>query len=215
MHSCPRPRHHFRKYAYRYLAEIQFRLSLRYELRAILNSLRCALVRAPRRPKSGNPKGMRVVVEDSQLTGRAEINDTYLGVSAPAAWSTVAQGTRHPLWPRYRPQRTACSIWPACRLGSSQMPPWRTSLPCHTALSLTSISDSLNCFRVTAAAGAVQNREYTGGGRAVVLTEMFVAVNTLTGNVQTAIADPYHAIKFATYAYRYPAKAQFRFQTTL
>lgn len=43
----------FAKYAYRYLAEVQFRFNRRYELRSTLCGLLTALVRAPRRPEYG------------------------------------------------------------------------------------------------------------------------------------------------------------------
>jgi hypothetical protein len=43
----------FAKYAYRHLAEVQFRFNRRYDLRAILAGLLTALVRAPRRPECG------------------------------------------------------------------------------------------------------------------------------------------------------------------
>jgi transposase-like protein len=43
----------FAKYAYRYLADVQFRFNRRYDLRAILRGLLTALVRAPRRPECG------------------------------------------------------------------------------------------------------------------------------------------------------------------
>lgn len=41
----------FAKYAYRYLAEAQFRFNRRYDLKAILRSLLTSLVRGPRRPQ--------------------------------------------------------------------------------------------------------------------------------------------------------------------
>jgi hypothetical protein len=81
----------------------------------------------------------------------------------------------------------------------------------HTALPLTLVSDGLNCFQVASSAGAVHDREITGGGKASVLSEKFKAVNTLIGNVKTALTGTYHAIKFAEYAYRYLAEVQFRF----
>jgi hypothetical protein len=59
--------------------------------------------------------------------------------------------------------------------------------------------------------GAVHDREVTGGGKASVLNEKFRAVNTLIGNVKTALTDTYHAVKFAKYGYRYLAEVQFRF----
>ena len=79
------------------------------------------------------------------------------------------------------------------------------------ALPLTVVSDGLGCFTVAASMGAVHDREVTGGGKASVLNEKFRAVNTLIGNVKTALTGTYHAIKFAKYGYRYLAEVQFRF----
>ncbi|MFN9504046.1 MAG: transposase [Rubrivivax sp.] len=73
------------------------------------------------------------------------------------------------------------------------------------------MSDGLNCFQVASSAGAIHDREITGGGKASVLNDKFKAVNTLIGNVKTALTGTYHAIKFAKYAYRYLAEVQFRF----
>jgi hypothetical protein len=43
----------FTKFAYRYLAEVQFRFNRRYNLRVVLGGLLDALVQAPRRPERG------------------------------------------------------------------------------------------------------------------------------------------------------------------
>ena len=37
------------------------------------------------------------------------------------------------------------------------------------------------------------------------------AINTLLGNLKTAISGSYHAFKFAKYAHRYLAEFQYRF----
>ena len=39
----------------------------------------------------------------------------------------------------------------------------------------------------------------------------FKAVNTLLGNLKTALAGTYHAFDFAKYAHRYLAEVQYRF----
>ena len=39
----------------------------------------------------------------------------------------------------------------------------------------------------------------------------FNAVNTLLGNLKTAMSGAYHAVKFAKYAHRYLAEVQYRF----
>ncbi len=43
------------------------------------------------------------------------------------------------------------------------------------------------------------------------LNEKFRAVNTLIGNLKTALTGTYDAVKFPKYAYRYLAEAQLRF----
>lgn len=78
-------------------------------------------------------------------------------------------------------------------------------------LPLTVVFDGLGCFTVAASMGAVHDRAVTGGGKASVLNEKFRAVNTLIGNIKTALTGMYHAIKFAKYGYRYLAEVQFRF----
>lgn len=156
-------------------------------------------------------EGMRLPEADRQLTGRVEIDDAYLGgqrsggkagrgsenkVPFVAAVQTTEDGLPHLvcLSPR--------------RFTNKSIEEFQAR---HTALPLTLVSDGLHCFEVAASAGAVHDREITGGGKASVLNEKFVAVNTLIGNVKTALTGTYHAIKFAKYAYRYLAEVQFRF----
>jgi hypothetical protein len=51
----------------------------------------------------------------------------------------------------------------------------------------------------------------TGGGTASVKLEKFRAVNTLLGNLKTALSGTYHSFDFAKYAHRYLAELQYRF----
>ncbi len=81
----------------------------------------------------------------------------------------------------------------------------------NATLPLALVSNGLNRFQVAASAGTVHDREISGGGKASALNEKFKAVNTLIGNVNTALTGTYHGIKFAKYAYRYLAEVQFRF----
>jgi hypothetical protein len=78
-------------------------------------------------------------------------------------------------------------------------------------LPLTVVSDGLGCFTVFAGQGAVRDRTATGGGKASVKLPQFNAVNTLLGNLKTALTGTYHAVKFARYAHRYLADLQYRF----
>jgi hypothetical protein len=51
----------------------------------------------------------------------------------------------------------------------------------------------------------------TGGGAASVNLPQFHAVNTVLGNLKTALGGTYHSFDFAKYAHRYLAEAQYRF----
>ena len=51
----------------------------------------------------------------------------------------------------------------------------------------------------------------TGIGQQAARQPQFRWVNTLLGNLKTAITGTYHAIKFQKYAQRYLAEAQYRF----
>ncbi len=156
-------------------------------------------------------EGMRLAEADRQLTGRVEIDDAYLGgersggkagrgsenkVPFVAAVQTTEGGQSHLVCLSQRPFTNVAM---------------EDFIARHTVLPLTLVSDGLNCFQVATSAGAVHDREITGGGKASVLNEKFKAVNTLIGNVKTALTGTYHAVKFAKYAYRYLAKVQFRF----
>jgi hypothetical protein len=154
---------------------------------------------------------MRLTEADRQLTGRVDIDEAYLGgqrvggkrgrgsqnkVPFVAAVQTTEDGLPHLACLSPRP------------LTNEAM---KDFLACHTAVALTLVSDGLNCFKVAASMGAAHEREITGGGKASVLNDKFTAINTLLGNIKTALTGTYDAIKFAKFAYRYLAKVQFRF----
>ena len=156
-------------------------------------------------------QAMALAESDRQLSGRVEVDDAYLGgersggkagrgsenkVPFVVAVQTTEDGRAH----------LAClSARPFTKEAMKQFIATSMGLP------LTVVSDGLGCFMVAAAMGAVHDREVTGGGKASVLNEKFRAVNTLIGNVKTALTGTYHAIKFAKYGYRYLAEVQFRF----
>lgn len=81
----------------------------------------------------------------------------------------------------------------------------------HLAPSATVVSDGLWCFRATTMVAAGHERIVTGGGKASVRLPQFKAVNTLLGNLKTAIAGTYHVFAFAKYAHRDLAEFQYRF----
>jgi transposase-like protein len=156
-------------------------------------------------------QAMTLAESDRLLTGRVEVDDAYLGgersggktgrgsenmVPFVVAVQTTEDGRAHLACLSARPfTKEAMKEFIASSMGLPQ----------------TVVSDGLGCFTVAATMGAVHDREVTGGGKASAHNEKFRAVNTLIGNVKTALSGTYHAIKFAKYGYRYLAEAQFRF----
>lgn len=156
-------------------------------------------------------QAMALAEAERQLTGRAEVDDAYLGgersggkvgrgsenkVPFVAAVQTTEDSRAHLAYMSARPfTEEAMKEFIATNMG----------------LPLTVVSDGLGCFTVAASMGTVHAREVTGGGKARVRNEEFRAANTLIGNVKTALTGTYYAIKFATYGYRNLAEVQFRF----
>jgi len=73
------------------------------------------------------------------------------------------------------------------------------------------ISDGLNCFPGVEQAGAVHVPEVVGADRRSTDMPCFTWINTVLGNVKTALAGTYHAFNFRKYAHRYLAEYQYRF----
>lgn len=154
---------------------------------------------------------MRLREDSRQLSGRVEIDDAYLGgersggkagrgsenkIPFVAAVQTTENGKAHLVCLSPRPfTKESLDEFMAQSL----------------ALPLTVVSDGLGCFTVAAGRGAVHDRTVTGGGKGSVKLPQFNAVNTLLGNLKTAMTGTYHAIDFAKYAHRYLAEVQYRF----
>jgi transposase-like protein len=154
---------------------------------------------------------MRRQESSRRLTGRVEIDDAYLGgrrsgggtgrgspdkTAFVAAVQTTDDGKAHLACLSPRPF-TRQSI--------------RDFMDRSLALPLTVVSDGLDCFTVVAGKGADHDRNITGSGRAAAQLPKLRAVNTLLGNLKTALAGTYHAFKFTKYTQRYLAEMQFRF----
>jgi hypothetical protein len=72
------------------------------------------------------------------------------------------------------------------------------------------ISDGLACFNAVVDAGCSHDRIVCGGGKASVEEPEFYWVNTVLGNVKSALRSTYHSIK-PKHAHRYLAEFQYRF----
>lgn len=150
--------------------------------------------------------------EHRQLSGRVEVDDAYLGgelpggkagrgsenkVSFVAAVQTSEAG--HPQRLLLRPVKTFSSAEIEC---------WaKASLAAGT----TVVSDGLACFRAVEAAGCTHQPQVVGTTRKSTDMPCFTWVNTVLGNLKTAISGTYHAFAFRKYAHRYLSEVQYRF----
>jgi len=156
-------------------------------------------------------EAMRLREEPRELDGRVEIDDAYLG--GERSGGEVGRGSENKI-PIVAAVQTTDQGQPvaACL---RQQPHTEQEVAVfaaqHIAPSASVVSDGLWCFRATAIVGAEHERIVTGGGKASVKLPQFKAVNTLLGNLKTAITGTYHAFAFAKYAHRYLAEFQYRF----
>jgi ribosomal protein L37AE/L43A len=158
-------------------------------------------------------KLLQIMVEreaDRVLGGRVELDDAYLGGEWPGtpgrgsenkipfviAVQTSDQG--HPLLIKLSPTpftKAALAAWSEAALDADAYV----------------LSDGLGGFRGITGTVTYHHRIIVGSGRAAVQHPEFRWVNTILGNLKTAIAGTYHAFDFAKYAYRYLAEVQYRF----
>ena len=156
-------------------------------------------------------EAMRLAELDRELDGRIEIDDAYFG--GEFSGGKTGRGTDNKV-PFVAAVQTSGEGRPLYACLSPQ-PPTREAMAAfaarHIAASATVVSDGLWCFCAATVVGAEHERIVTGGGKASMKLAQFKAVNTLLGNLKTAIRGTYHAFDFAKYAHRYLAEFQFRF----
>jgi ribosomal protein L37AE/L43A len=154
---------------------------------------------------------MRQREEDRQLTGRIEMDDAYLGGERHGG--TAGRGSENKVAFVAAVQTTESGrphlVCYSKRVFTKES--LKEFMSTSIALPATVVSDGLSCFTVACEMGMAHDRTVTGGGRASVDLEDHWAINTVLGNLKTAMAGTYHAIKFAKYAHRYLAEVQYRF----
>ncbi len=148
----------------------------------------------------------------TKLSGRVEIDDAYLGGELPGG--KVGRGSEnkvpfiaavqtndqnHPLYAVFSKVKA---------FSSSEVTAWahRTLAPATLV-----VSDGLGCFRSVTNANCQHQQEVVGTGRKSTSMECFTWVNTILGNLKTAISGTYHAFNFEKYADRYLGEYQYRF----
>lgn len=160
-------------------------------------------------------KLMQVMLEREEstvLSGRVEVDDSYLGGEKPggkagrgsenkipfvAAVQTNEKG--HPLYAVFSPVKA---------FSNEEITAWA----CNTLAPLTTVvSDGLACFRAVTAAGCWHEPHVVGKARESTDMGCFFWINMVLGNLKTAISGTYHAFDFEKYAGRYLAEVQYRF----
>ena len=154
---------------------------------------------------------MRVREDSRVLDGRVEIDDAYLGGELPGGKSGRGSENKVPFiaavqtTPDGQPQFACFAQQP---LTTEEVAAFAAK---SLATSATVVSDGLWCFRGVKLIGAEHEPTVTGGGAASTKLPQFKAINTLLGNLKTALTGTYHAFDFAKYAHRYLAEVQYRF----
>jgi len=156
-------------------------------------------------------EAMRMREQYRELDGGVEIDDAYLGGERSGGKRGRGSENKVPIVVAVQTTPNGQPIVACLRQQPHTGEEVAVFTAQHIATSATVVSDGLWCFRATAIVGAAHQRLVTGGGKASVKLPQFKAVNTLLGNLKTAIGGTYHAFDFAKYAHRYLAEFQYRF----
>jgi transposase-like protein len=149
--------------------------------------------------------------QSRQLTGRVEIDDAYLGGEIRGARA----GRGSPNKVEFVAAVQTTESGEAVLMCLSKRAFTKESIKEFAAQSLaapaTLVSDGLGCFTAVRGTGILHEPHVTGGGAASAKHPSFQAVNTILGNLKTALAGTYHAFGFEKYAHRYLAQVQYLF----
>lgn len=154
---------------------------------------------------------MRLREDGRRLTGRVEIDDAYLG--GKLSGGKAGRGSPNKVAFVAAVQTTESGE--AVLMCLSKRPFTKESIKSFAEQSLaapaTLVSDGLGCFTAVQGTGILHEQHVTGGGAASAKHPSFLAVNTILGNLKTALAGTYHAFGFEKYGHRYLAQVQYLF----
>jgi Zn ribbon nucleic-acid-binding protein len=160
-------------------------------------------------------KIMQVMAEQEQdtvLFGRVEVDDAYLGGENPGGKAGRGSENKIPFIAAVEtneyghPLRAVFTKVPA--FTSEVVVQWAKS---SLVVATTVISDGYACFRAVTAAGCFHKPTTVGKKRKSTDITCFNWVNTILGNLKTAMSGTYHAFKFEKYGTRYLGDVQYRF----
>ncbi len=148
---------------------------------------------------------------DRQLTGRVEIDDSYLGGEVQGGKAGRGSPNKVPFVAAVQTTESGQAIF----MCLSQRPFTKESIQAFAQKSLaapaTLVSDGLGCFTAVRGTGILHEPHITGGGAASAKHPAFAAVNTALGNLKTSLAGTHHAFGFSKYAHRYLGQVQYLF----
>ncbi|MDY0268707.1 IS1595 family transposase [Trichloromonas sp.] len=160
-------------------------------------------------------KLMQVMYEreiTTKLSGRVEIDDAYLGGENPGGKAGRGSENKIPFIAAVQTNNQNNPLYVVFSkvktFSREEITAWATR---SLVPSATVVSDGLWCFKGVTDIGCSQQREVVGKGRKSTDMECFTWVNTILGNLKTAIAGTYHSFDFEKYAHRYLGEYQYRF----
>lgn len=146
-----------------------------------------------------------------QLTGRVEIDDAYLGGEVQGGKPGRGSPNKVPFVAAVQTTEAGEAVL----LCLSKRPFTKDSIKAFAEKTLaapaTLVSDGLGCFTAVRGTGILHEQHVLGGGAASAKHPSFLAVNTVLGNLKTALAGTYHAFGFDKYAHRYLGQVQYLF----
>jgi transposase-like protein len=160
-------------------------------------------------------KFMQVMYEREETTmlhGRVEVDDAYLGGEHPGGKAGRGSENKVPFIAAIQTNASGNPIYAVFQQVKSfsldEVVSWaKRSLVPDTVV----VSDGLSCFTAVEKTGCIHHREVVGKNRKSTDMECFRWINTILGNVKTAISGTYHAFDFEKYGYRYLGECQYRF----
>jgi transposase-like protein len=147
-----------------------------------------------------------------KLSGRIEIDDAYLG--GEKTGEKVGRGSPNKV-PFIAAVQTDADHHPKYIVLSKvkaftldEVEKWSTK---SLETGSTVISDGFRCFSAVKKSGCKHKPHVVGSGKRSTDLRCFQWVNTILGNLKTAMSGTYHAFKFDKYAHRYLGEVQYRF----
>lgn len=149
--------------------------------------------------------------EEKPLAGFIEVDDAYLGGERSGGKRGRGAAGKTPFIAAVettvtgQPTRIKLSVVKGFR--TEEIKAWSQR---HLLPGSTVVSDGLACFNAVTDLGCQHDRIICGGGRAAVEEPEFYWVNTVLGNLKSALRSTYHAV-MGKHAQRYLADYQYRF----